>query len=132
VLGFDVGDSEDGAFWTAFVRPLRARGLGVVQLAGHSDTHEAPQSRDRGGADRRTWHAGACISGARTIFAQPDADHVREQFDTIAVMLGRQLPKVEQMLRSTREDRLAFAGFRNSTGARSGPPTPLSVKRLKP
>ena len=29
VLGFDVGDSEDGAFWTAFLRSLQARGLAV-------------------------------------------------------------------------------------------------------
>ena len=27
VLGFDVGDSEDGAFWTAFLRSLKSRGL---------------------------------------------------------------------------------------------------------
>ena len=27
VLGIDVGDSEDGAFWTAFFKGLRARGL---------------------------------------------------------------------------------------------------------
>jgi putative transposase len=27
VLGFDVGDSEDGAFWTAFLRSLKTRGL---------------------------------------------------------------------------------------------------------
>ncbi len=47
----------------------------------------------------------------RTIFAQPDADHVAEQFDTIATMLGRQLPKVEQMLVAARHDLLAFAGF---------------------
>jgi putative transposase len=32
VLGFSVGDSEDGAFWTAFLRGLKARGLGGVQL----------------------------------------------------------------------------------------------------
>jgi transposase-like protein len=35
----------------------------------------------------------------RTIFAQPDAEHVHEQFEVIAAMLGKQLPKVEQMLR---------------------------------
>jgi putative transposase len=35
----------------------------------------------------------------RTIFAQPDAEHVREQLDTIAGVLGRQLPRVETMLR---------------------------------
>ncbi len=38
VLGVDVGDSEDGAFWTAFLRSLRARGLSGVQLV-ISDHH---------------------------------------------------------------------------------------------
>jgi putative transposase len=39
VLGFDVGDSEDGAFWTAFLRSLKARGLHGVQRV-ISDAHE--------------------------------------------------------------------------------------------
>jgi transposase-like protein len=30
VLGLAVGDSEDGAFWTAFLRSLRARGVAEV------------------------------------------------------------------------------------------------------
>jgi transposase-like protein len=47
----------------------------------------------------------------RTIFAQPDAEHVLEQFEVIATMLGKQLPKVEQMLREAREDLVAFTGF---------------------
>ena len=47
----------------------------------------------------------------RTIFAQPDAEHVTEQFEVIATMLGRQLPKVEQMLRGAHDDLLAFTGF---------------------
>src|SRR3954463_8524465 len=38
VLGFAVGDSEDGAFWTGFLRSLKARGLGGVQLV-ISDAH---------------------------------------------------------------------------------------------
>jgi len=38
VLGLDVGDSEDGAFWTAFLKGLRARGLTGVQLV-ISDHH---------------------------------------------------------------------------------------------
>ena len=38
VLGFDVGDSEDGAFWTAFLRSLKSRGLSGVQLV-ISDAH---------------------------------------------------------------------------------------------
>src|SRR5690348_2488139 len=32
VLGFAVGDSEDGAFWTQLLRSLKARGLAGVQL----------------------------------------------------------------------------------------------------
>src|SRR3954447_16068478 len=38
VLGFAVGDSEDGAFWTAFLRTLKARGLAGTQLV-ISDAH---------------------------------------------------------------------------------------------
>ena len=38
VLGVEVGDSEDGCFWTAFFKGLRARGLKGVQLV-ISDHH---------------------------------------------------------------------------------------------
>ena len=38
VLGCAVGDSEDGAFWTEFLRSLRARGLKGVRLV-ISDQH---------------------------------------------------------------------------------------------
>jgi putative transposase len=47
----------------------------------------------------------------RTVFAQPDSEHVREQLDTIAGMLGRQLPRVESMLREAADDITAFADF---------------------
>ena len=42
VLGMDVGTGEDGAFWLAFVRPLNARGLSVVELV-ISDAHQGLQ-----------------------------------------------------------------------------------------
>jgi hypothetical protein len=35
----------------------------------------------------------------RTVFAQPDAEHVHAQLDVVATMLGRQFPQVEAMLR---------------------------------
>jgi putative transposase len=38
VLGVDVGPSEDGAFWTSFLRSLVARGLLGVRLVT-SDSH---------------------------------------------------------------------------------------------
>ena len=51
VLGFDVGDSEDGAFWTAFLRvaegPRAGRGP-----AGHLRRPHRPEGRDRLGAAR--------------------------------------------------------------------------------
>jgi putative transposase len=128
VLGFDVGDSEDGAFWTAFLRSLRARGLTGVQLV-ISDAHEGLKQAIRAVMLGATWqrcrvhflrnvlaqvprgNAEMVAAAIRTIFAQPDAPHVHEQFETIAMMLGRQLPKVEQMMRAAKEDLLAFAAF---------------------
>jgi putative transposase len=50
-------------------------------------------------------------AAVRTIFAQPDAEHVHEQFEVIASMLGRQLPKVEAILRDAKDDLLAFTAF---------------------
>jgi putative transposase len=38
ILGLDVGPSEDGAFWTSFLRSLVGRGLGGVRLVT-SDAH---------------------------------------------------------------------------------------------
>jgi len=44
VLGVDIGDTENGAFWTAFLRSLRARGLAGVQLM-ISDHHAGLKQR---------------------------------------------------------------------------------------
>jgi putative transposase len=131
VLGFDVGDSEDGAVWTAFLRSLKARGLCGVQLV-ISDAHTGLKAAIGAVMLGATWqrcrvhflrnvlaqvprgNAEMVAAAIRTVFAQPDAAHVAEQFETIAMMLGRQLPKVEQMMRQAREDLLAFAGFPQS------------------
>lgn len=128
VLGFAVGDSEDGAFWTAFLRSLKARGLGGVQLV-ISDAHTGLKQAIAAVLLGTSWqrcrvhflrnvlaqvpkgNAEMVAAAIRTIFAQPDAAHVREQLDVIAGMLGRQLPKVEVMLRDAAHDLLAFTGF---------------------
>jgi putative transposase len=128
VLGMDVGDSEDGAFWTAFLRGLKARGLGGVQLVisdAHAGLKQATAAVFQGSAWQRCrvhfmrnvlsvvpkGSSEMVAAAIRTIFAQPDPDHVAEQFDVIAGMLGRQVPKVETMMRDAKEDLLAFAGF---------------------
>ena len=128
VLGFDVGDSEDGAFWTAFLRSLKARGLHGVQLV-ISDAHEglkgALGSVFAGAAWQRCrvhylrniltriprGNAEMVAAAVRTIFAQPDAEHVHSQLDMIATMLGRQFPPVEAMLHDAKDDILAFTSF---------------------
>ena len=43
VLGFGVGDSEDGAFSTAFLRSLKARGLAGTKLV-ISHAHAGPKA----------------------------------------------------------------------------------------
>jgi putative transposase len=128
VLGFAVGDSEDGAFWTQFLRSLKARGLAGTQLV-ISDAHQGLRQAIGAvllgaGWQRCRVHflrnllaqvpkgsAEMVAAAIRTVFAQPDADHVREQLDTIAGMLGRQFPKVEALLRDAAADVTAFADF---------------------
>ena len=128
VLGMDVGDSEDGAFWTAFLCSLKARGLTGVQLVisdAHTGLKQAINAVLIGSAWQRCrvhfmrnvlavvpkGNSEMVAAAIRTVFAQPDAARVSEQFDTIAVMLGRQLPKVETMMRDAKDDLLAFSAF---------------------
>ena len=128
VLGFAVGDSEDGAFWTAFLRSLKARGLHGVALVisdAHLGLRQAIPAVLIGAAWQRCrvhflrnllaqvpkGSAEMVAAAIRTIFAQPTPDTVREQLSTIAGMLGRQFPKVETMLREAADDVTAFADF---------------------
>ncbi len=128
VLGVDVGDSEDGAFWTAFLKGLRARGLGGVQLVisdHHLGLKEAIASVFVGAAWQRCRvhfmrnvlakvpkaSAQMVAAAVRTIFAQPDAAHVRSQLAEVTRMLTPQFPEVASMLEGAAEDLLAFCAF---------------------
>lgn len=128
VLGFDVGDSESGVFWTGFLRSLRARGLHGVQLVtsdAHTGLKAAVESTMLGASWQRCkqhfarnltaavpkGHADMVAAAVRTIFAQPAASGVRAQLDVIAGILGRQFPKVEAMLRDAAGEVTAFADF---------------------
>jgi putative transposase len=142
VLGFAVGDSEDGAFWTPFLHSLKARGLGGVQLViadAHLGLRQAVSAVMAGAALQRCrvhflrnvlarvpkGSAEMVAAAIRTIFAQPDAQHLHDQLDVIAGMLGRQFPKLEVMLRDAAEDLLALPASPRPL-ERSGPPTPWS------
>ena len=103
----------------------KARGLGGVTLV-ISDAHEglktaiAPvllgsswqrcQVQNTGNVRDAVSKTNAEMVAAaiRTIFAQPDAAHVAEQFEVITTMRTRSHPKVARMLTDAREDLLAF------------------------
>jgi transposase-like protein len=128
VLGVEVGDSEDGAFWTAFLKGLRARGLGGVALVisdHHLGLKEAIASVFIGSAWQRCRvhfmrnvlskvpkaSAEMVAAAIRTVFAQPDAAHVRSQLEEVTHMLASQFPEVASMLTDAAEDLLAFCAF---------------------
>jgi putative transposase len=131
VLGLSVGDSEDKAFWTAFLRSLRARGLSGVHLV-ISDAHEGLRAAIDKVVLGAAWQrcrvhflrnvlakvprgsAEMVAAAVRTIFAQPDAGAVSDQLDSIAAKLGRQFPAVEVLLRDAAVDLTAFAAFPQS------------------
>jgi transposase-like protein len=128
VLGLAVGDSEDGAFWTAFARSLRARGLGGVRLVisdAHGGLKSAIATVFLGAAWQRCkvhflrnvlaripkGRAEMVLALIRTIWAAPDPAAVREQLDAVADKLAPGFPAVAAMLREAREDVTAFAAF---------------------
>ena len=128
VLGLDVGDSEDGAFWTAFLRSLKARGLAGVQLV-ISDAHTGLKAAIGAVMAGAAWQrcrvhflrnvlarvpkgsAEMVAAAIRTIFAQPTGAEVTDQLDKVAAMLASKFPQVATMLADAREDLTAFTGF---------------------
>ena len=128
VLGLAVGDSEDGAFWTGFLRSLRARGLGGVRLV-ISDAHQGLKAAIAAVFLGAAWQrcrvhflrnvlariprgrSEMVLALIRTIWAQPDPAAVREQLDAVASRLAPMFPAVGAMLQEAREDVTAFAAF---------------------
>ena len=128
VLGLAVGDSEDGAFWTAFLRSLRARGLTGVRLV-ISDAHEGLKAAIGAVLLGAAWQrcrvhflrnvltripkgsAEMVLAAIRTIFAQPDAASVSDQLDEIVERLQPRFPVVAAMLAQAKADILAFTAF---------------------
>jgi putative transposase len=128
VLGCAVGDSETEAFWTEFLRSLRDRGLGGVQLV-ISDSHRGLTNAIGTVLQGAAWqrcrvhflrnalakvskgHAEMVAATIRTIFAQPTGDEARRHVDVVADMLTKQFPAVAQLLLDAKADLTAFADF---------------------
>ena len=128
IIGMDVGTSEDGAFWLAFLRSLSARGLSGVELVV-SDAHQGLRGAIAavfGGASwqrcrthfmtnlltrvpRRAqpWVA----TMVRTIYQQPSPDEVHAQLDRVTDQLQNRFSQVASLLDEAGPDVLAFSSF---------------------
>ena len=128
ILGLDVTSGEDGAGWLAFFRGLVARGLKGTMLVT-SDAHAglvAAIGATLPGASWqrcRTHYAVNLMSitpkaswpWVRTllhsVYDQPDAKAVHEQYDRVLDALTEKLPAVAEHLDAARADVLAFSAF---------------------
>jgi transposase-like protein len=116
-FGLDVVTAEDGAAWLAFLRSLVARGLSGVRLAT-SDAHpglvDAIAATLPGAAWQRCrTHAmrnlltrvpksaqSFVATMVPTIFAQPDADTVHQQYRRIVDQLETRFPEAAALRRT--------------------------------
>ena len=128
VLGMDVGASENGAFWLAFLRSLNARGLSGVELV-ISDAHQglkqaiATVYAGSGWQRCRTHFMANLLSRVpkrsqpgvaamvRTIYQQLSPEEVHAQADRVVAQLRDHFPQTSQMLEDAIPDILAFTTF---------------------
>ena len=128
VLGVDVGPSEDGAFWLAFLRGLVARGLRGVQLVT-SDAHEGLRQAIGAVLHGAGWQrcrvhflrnalalvpkaAQALVAATiRTVFAQPTAEAARQQWRQVADGFRTRWPRLATLLDEAEADVLTYLAF---------------------
>src|ERR687887_1599008 len=128
ILGLDVGPSEDGAFWLAFLRSLVARGLSGVQLVT-SDAHEGLKGAIAAVLQGASWdrcrthfmrNALALVPKSaqqmvaatiRTVFVQPDPTSAREQSRRVADSFRSRFPRLAELLDESEADVLAYLSF---------------------
>lgn len=128
VLGVDAGPSEDAAFWTAFLRDLKRRGLAGVRLV-ISDAHEGIKKAVDTVLTGTTWQRcrvhfmrnllavvpksarEAVAAVVRTIFAQPDQASARTQLRRVVDGLRPRFPEAATRLEEAAEDVLAYLHF---------------------
>lgn len=127
VIGLDIGETESEAFWVAFLRSLRERGLTGVRLAV-SDQHTglknaiarilgAPWQRCTVHFVRdmlrhcRPSQRGMVSAALREIFNADGLAAARERAGQVIERLAGPAPKVAELLTGAEEDLLAFYRF---------------------
>ena len=122
IIGMDVGTSEDGAFWLAFLRSLSARGLSGVELVisdahrglrdaiatvfagarcelaemSHALAEEVHDEPADSGAQKRPalggHHGAHHLAGVGRTHQQPSAEEVHSQLESVADQLSDAVP----------------------------------------
>jgi len=127
VIGLDIGETESEAFWVAFLRSLRERGLAGVRLA-ISDQHTglknaiarilgAPWQRCTVHFVRdmlrhcRPSQRGMVSAALREIFNAEDLAAAHDRAGQVIGRLAAAAPKVAELLTGAEEDLLAFYRF---------------------
>ena len=128
ILGMDVGTSEDGAFWLAFLRSLVARGLSGVQLVT-SDAHQGLRDAIATVFGEASWQRCRThfmtnllskvpkraqpwvATMIRTIYQQPSPEEVHAQHQRVVAQLEERFPEAAGRLEEAGPDILAFTAF---------------------
>jgi putative transposase len=128
VLGLDVGPTESGAFWLAFLRSLVARGLSGVKLV-ISDAHSGLKAANAAVLQGAAWQrcrvhfvrdalglvpksAQQLVAATiRTVFAQPDAASTRATWRRVAESFRGRFPRLAQLLDNAEDEVLAYVNF---------------------
>ena len=106
IIGMDVGTSEDGAFWLAFLRSLSAAVFGGASWQ-RCRTHFMTNLLTRVPRRAQPWVA----TMVRTIYQQPSPDEVHAQLDRVTDQLQNRFPQVASLLGEAGPDVLAFSTF---------------------
>jgi transposase-like protein len=124
VIGLDLGEIESEAFWTEFLRGLRARGLQGLRLV-ISDHHEGLKTAIARVLDApwqrccvhfvRNMHGhcrpaqrGLVSAALREVFNATDRAEAGRRLTDVLARLESIAPKVCQLLEAAEEDLLAF------------------------
>jgi transposase-like protein len=128
VLGLDVGPTESGAFWLAFLRSLVARGLSGVKLVV-SDAHAGLKAAIAAVLQGAAWqrcrvHFIRDVLGVvrkdaqqmvaatiRTVFVQPDPAAARHTWRTVGDSFRVRFARVAELMDEAEDEVLAYLSF---------------------
>jgi transposase-like protein len=128
VLGYDIGMSETGEYWTSFLQSLVNRGLRGVKLV-ISDSHQGLKAAISKVLTGSSWQRcqvhfmrnvlcdvpkkqkSLVAAIVRTIFMQEDIDSAKDTLKAVLEQLKVRFPKAAQTVLDAEEDVLAYMKF---------------------